>query len=63
MVVARAVHDLYRAPRLEEQIEAIAAAHPGNALVAEILDFARNRGRHGLCPFGRSAEDEDQDLA
>lgn len=63
MVVARAVHDLYRAPRLEEQIEAIAATHPGNALVAEILDFARNRGRHGLCPFGRSAEDEDQDLA
>jgi UDP-N-acetylglucosamine acyltransferase len=61
MVVARAVHDLYRGPRIEEQIEAIAAAHPGNALVGEILDFARNRGRHGLCPFGRSAEDEDQD--
>lgn len=63
MVVARAVHDLYRGPRIEEQIEVIAAAHPGNALVGEILDFARNRGRHGLCPFGRSAEDEDQDLA
>lgn len=61
MVVARAVHELYRGPRIEEQIEAVAAAHPGNALVGEILDFARNRGRHGLCPFGRLAEDEDQD--
>lgn len=61
MVVARAVHDLYRGGRTEEQIEAVAAANPGNALVAEILDFARDRGKHGLCPFGRAAEDEDQD--
>jgi UDP-N-acetylglucosamine acyltransferase len=63
MVLARAVHDLYRGGRPEEQIEAIAAAHPGNALVAELLAFARERGRHGLCPFGRAAEDEDQDAA
>lgn len=63
MVLARAVHDLYRGGRPEDQIEAIAAAHPGNALVAELLAFARERGRHGLCPFGRSAEDEDQDAA
>ncbi len=61
MVVARAVHDLYRGGRIEDQIEAVAAANPGNALVAEILDFARDRGKHGLCPFGRAAEDEDQD--
>jgi UDP-N-acetylglucosamine acyltransferase len=63
MVLARAVHDLYRGGRPEEQIEVIAAAHPGNALVAELLAFARERGRHGLCPFGRAAEDEDQDAA
>lgn len=63
MVVARAVHDLYRGGRIEDQIEAVAAANPGNALVAEILDFARDRGKHGLCPFGRAAEDEDQDLS
>jgi len=63
MVVARAVHDLYRNGRPEDQVEAIAAAHPGNALVAEILDFVRDRGRHGLCPFGRTAEDEDADAA
>lgn len=63
MVVARAVHDLYRGGRIEDQIEAVAAANPGNALVAEILDFARDRGKHGLCPFGRAAEDEDQDQA
>jgi UDP-N-acetylglucosamine acyltransferase len=63
MVIARAVHDLYRGGRPEDQIEAVAAAHPGNALVAELLAFARERGRHGLCPFGRSAEDEDQDAA
>ena len=63
MVLARAVHDLYRGGRPEDQIEAVAAAHPGNALVAELLAFTRERGRHGLCPFGRSAEDEDQDAA
>lgn len=63
MVVARAVHDLYRGGRTEEQIEAVAAANPGNPLVAEILDFARDRGKHGLCPFGRAAEDEDQDAS
>jgi UDP-N-acetylglucosamine acyltransferase len=62
MVVARAVHDLYRG-KVEDQIEVVAAAHPGNAQVAEILAFARDRGRHGLCPFGRAAEDEDQDPA
>lgn len=63
MVVARAVHDLYRGGRVEDQIETVAAANPGNALVAEILDFARDRGKHGLCPFGRASEDEDQDQA
>ncbi|WP_237216948.1 acyl-ACP--UDP-N-acetylglucosamine O-acyltransferase [Falsiroseomonas oryziterrae] len=63
MVVARAVHDLYRAGRPEDQVDAIAQAHPGNALVAEILDFVRERGRHGLCPFGRGTEDEDADAA
>jgi UDP-N-acetylglucosamine acyltransferase len=63
MVVARAVHDLYRGGRIDDQIEAVAAAHPDNALVAEILDFARDRGKHGLCPFGRAAEDEDQDAS
>ncbi|MBX9596109.1 MAG: acyl-ACP--UDP-N-acetylglucosamine O-acyltransferase [Roseomonas sp.] len=59
MVVARAVHDLYRGGRPEDHVEAIAAAHPGNALVAEILSFAANRGRHGLCPFGRAAEEDE----
>jgi UDP-N-acetylglucosamine acyltransferase len=63
MVVARAVHDLYRGGRIEDQIDAVAAANPGNPLVAEILDFARDRGKHGLCPFGRASEDEDQDQA
>ena len=63
MVVARAVHDLYRGGRIDDQIETVAAANPGNALVAEILDFARDRGKHGLCPFGRASEDEDQDQA
>ncbi|WP_270937752.1 acyl-ACP--UDP-N-acetylglucosamine O-acyltransferase [Falsiroseomonas oryzae] len=63
MVVARAVHDLYRGARPEDQVEAVAAAHPGNPLVAEILDFVRDRGRHGLCPFGRGGEDEDTDPA
>ncbi len=59
MTVARAVHDLYRGGRPEDQIDAIAAAHPGDELVAEILDFTRNRGRHGLCPFGRAAEEDE----
>ena len=59
MVVARAVHDLYRGGRPEDHLEAVAAAHPGNPLVAEILDFARDRGRHGLLPFGRVLDDED----
>jgi UDP-N-acetylglucosamine acyltransferase len=63
MVVARAVHDLYRGGRPEEQVEAVAAAHRGNPQVAEILDFVRERGKHGLLPFGRGAEDEDPDLA
>jgi UDP-N-acetylglucosamine acyltransferase len=63
MVVARAVHDLYRGGRPEDQVEAVAAAHPGNAEVAEILAFARERGRHGLVPFGRALEDEDTDAA
>lgn len=61
MVLARAVHDLYRGGRPEDQIAAVAAAHPGNAHVEELLAFARLRGRHGLCPFGRTAEDEDQE--
>jgi UDP-N-acetylglucosamine acyltransferase len=59
MVVARAVHDLYRGGRPEEHVEAVAAAHPGNALVEEILAFTRLRGRHGLCPFGRAADEEE----
>jgi UDP-N-acetylglucosamine acyltransferase len=63
MVVARAVHDLYRNGRPEEQAAAMQAAHAGNPPVAEILAFARDRGRHGLCPFGRAGEDEDPDAA
>ena len=63
IVVAHAVHDLYRSGRPEEVADAVAAAHPGNALVAEIAAFAKDRGRHGLCPFGRVAEDEDADAA
>ncbi|MGG5821062.1 acyl-ACP--UDP-N-acetylglucosamine O-acyltransferase [Falsiroseomonas sp. HW251] len=59
IVIARAVHDLYRGGRPEESADAVEAAHPGNAQVAEIASFARDRGRHGLCPFGRAAEDED----
>jgi UDP-N-acetylglucosamine acyltransferase len=61
MVVARAVHELYRAGRPEETADAIEAAHPGNAPIAEIAAFARDRGRHGLCPFGRVLDDEDQE--
>ncbi len=61
--VAHAVHELYRAPRPEEAAEAVAAAHSGDRLVQEIAGFARNRGRHGLVPFGRLAEDEDGDGA
>jgi UDP-N-acetylglucosamine acyltransferase len=63
MAVARAVHELYRGRNLEEQIVAVAAAHPDDPHVAEILAFARDRGRHGLCPFGRVPEDEDPDAA
>jgi UDP-N-acetylglucosamine acyltransferase len=64
MVVARAVHDLYRGgSRPEDQVEAVSAAHPDNPHVAEILAFTRDRGRHGLCPFGRAGEDEDPDAA
>jgi UDP-N-acetylglucosamine acyltransferase len=59
MVVAHAVHELYRGGRPEDHVDAVAAAHPGNAHVAEILAFARDRGRHGLVPFGRAAEDEE----
>jgi UDP-N-acetylglucosamine acyltransferase len=61
VTVARAVHDLYRGGRPEDHLDAVAAAHPGNAHVAEILAFARDRGRHGLCPFGRLGEDEELD--
>ncbi|WP_372618925.1 acyl-ACP--UDP-N-acetylglucosamine O-acyltransferase [Falsiroseomonas sp.] len=61
MTVARAVHDLYRGGRPEEHVAAVAAAHPGNPHVAEVLDFARDRGRHGLCPFGRLGEDDELD--
>lgn len=60
MALARVVHELYRAPRPDEVAEALAAQHPEDGLVQEILDFARVRGRHGLIPFGRSnPEDED----
>lgn len=61
MVIARAMHDLYRHGRPEDQAEAVAAAHPGNPHVAELAAFARDRGRHGLIPFGRLAEDEELD--
>jgi UDP-N-acetylglucosamine acyltransferase len=61
MVIARAVHDLYRSGRPEEAADAVAAAHPGNTHIAEIAAFARDRGRHGLCPFGRGGEDDEAD--
>jgi UDP-N-acetylglucosamine acyltransferase len=61
MAIAGAVHDLYRGGRPDERIEAVAAAYPDNPHVAEILDFARDRGRHGLIPFGRGGEDDDLD--
>lgn len=63
VTVARAVHELYRGGRPEEHVAAVAAAHPANPLVAEILAFVRDRGKHGLCPFGRVGEDEDLDGA
>ncbi len=64
MHVARAMHDLYRAGgRPEDNIAAVAAAYPDDRLVAEMLDFTRNRGRHGLCPFGRAAEEEETEAA
>ena len=60
MTVAHAVHDLYRrGGRPEDQCDAVAAAYPGNVLVEEIVAFTRNRGRHGLCPFGRATEEEE----
>lgn len=60
MTVAHAVHDLYRrGGRPEDQCDAVAAAYPGNVLVEEIVAFTRNRGRHGLCPFGRATEEKD----
>lgn len=58
VTVARAVHDLYRGGRPEEAMASVAAAYPGNDLVAEILAFTRQRGRHGLVPFGRGEEEE-----
>ena len=63
VTVAHAVHDLYRGGRPEDQVAAVAAAHRDNVHIAEILDFVRDRGRHGLCPFGRVAEDEELDGA
>lgn len=59
VTVAHAVHDLYRGGRPEDAAATVAAAYPGNAIVAEILAFARNRGRHGLVPFGRAGEEEE----
>ncbi|NKC30421.1 acyl-ACP--UDP-N-acetylglucosamine O-acyltransferase [Roseomonas sp. BU-1] len=59
VVVARAVHDLYRQGRPEETAVALLPAYAGNELVEEILGFARNRGRHGLVPFGRWSDEED----
>jgi hypothetical protein len=53
------VHDLYRGGRPEDNVEALAIAHAGDELVQEILDFARDRGRHGLIPFGRSNPDDE----
>lgn len=64
MHVARAMHELYRAgARPEENVAAVAAAYPDDRLVAEMLEFTRNRGRHGLCPFGRAAEEEEAEAA
>ena len=56
--VAHAVHDLYRSGHPEDAIESVAAAYPNNKLVDEVLAFARNRGRHGLVPFGRAGDEE-----
>ena len=64
MTAAHAVHDLYRrGGRPEENADAVAAAYPGDERVAEIVAFARNRGRHGLCPFGRAEEEEGGEAA
>jgi UDP-N-acetylglucosamine acyltransferase len=57
--IARAMHELYRGPRPEDNIEAVAAAYGSDPQVAEMLAFARDRGRHGLCPFGRAAEEDE----
>jgi UDP-N-acetylglucosamine acyltransferase len=59
VTVAHAVHDLYRGGRPEETAETMAAAYSGNVIVEEILAFTRNRGRHGLVPFGRAGEEEE----
>ncbi|MGK7861370.1 acyl-ACP--UDP-N-acetylglucosamine O-acyltransferase [Falsiroseomonas sp. E2-1-a4] len=59
VTVARAVHDLYRGGRPDDAVDSVAAAYPGNALVTEILAFTRNRGRHGLIPFGRYGDEEE----
>jgi UDP-N-acetylglucosamine acyltransferase len=59
ITIAQAVHHLYRGGRPEEQVEEVAAAYPGNPHVGEILDFVRDRGRHGLVAFGRGGEDDD----
>ncbi len=61
--LAQLVHEMYRG-RPEEQAGAMAAAHAGDEIASEILGFARNRGRHGLIPFGRpGAEEEDGEAA
>ncbi len=63
MGLARVVHELYRG-RPEEVAEALAPQFANDPVATEILDFARDRGRHGLCPFGRpSAEEEDGEVA
>jgi UDP-N-acetylglucosamine acyltransferase len=61
--VEHAVHELY-AGRPRDQVEAVAAAHAGDVLVTEILDFARGvfarpRGRNMLCPYRRGPEEEE----
>ena len=61
VTVARAVHELYRSGRPDEAANSLAAAYSDNPIVAEILAFARNRGRHGLVPFGRPAEEEEEE--
>jgi UDP-N-acetylglucosamine acyltransferase len=63
MGLAHLVHEIYRG-RPDEVAEALLPAHAEDELAREILDFARLRGRHGLCPFGRpSPEEEDGEAA